>query len=409
VLFNTTIRENLYFANPNATENDMIAALKRARAWQFISRMEKGLDTNVGASGSSLSGGQKQRVAIARAFIKNPKILLLDEATSALDKNNERAIQEAIDEYRKHVHNLTIVVIAHRLSTIQDSDNILVIKDGVLREEGNHQYLLENFPDGIYAGFSAKQAKAEEAIADAEPQADIDVVDEKPVLSRKGSLNSNKSGDKKELFLSKEETEKLDLADGADKIRDEENAKLKELANKDGLIWRTLVMNDPFWYTYVGVAAALIGGSAMPTFAIQFSKIMGYLTIPFNAIPYVYADEIEPGQSGKDFVREEMVKVVIWIVGIAAVLFVGVYFRTYAFGIMGNNVTWHVRQQLYKSIMEKHMGWFDERDHASSVLTTAMAEDTTKLNEVGSTTSSALAGASGALVAGTCIALSFNW
>lgn len=190
---------------------------------------------------------------------------------------------------------------------------------------------------------------------------------------------------------------------------DDDIEKYKAEANKDGLIWRTLELNQPFWYTYLGVVAALLSGSAMPVFSVQFSKIMGYLTIPFEAIPWVYPDVIKPDQTGKEFVREQMVFVVIWIVCIAAVLFVGVYLRTYAFGFMGNNVTWHIRQKLYRSIMEKHMGWFDERDHASSVLTTAMAEDTTKLNEVGSTTSSALAGATGAMVSGTFIALYFNW
>lgn len=100
--------------------------------------MEKGLDTNIGGTGGQLSGGQKQRVAIARAFLKKPRILLLDEATSALDKKNELAVQEAIDNYRKSTGNITIVVIAHRLSTIIDADKIVVLKNGVLVEMGNH-------------------------------------------------------------------------------------------------------------------------------------------------------------------------------------------------------------------------------------------------------------------------------
>jgi ABC-type multidrug transport system fused ATPase/permease subunit len=101
--------------------------------------MKSGIETMVGGVGGSLSGGQKQRIAIARAFLKKPKILLLDEATSALDKINEKLIQDAIDRYRKQVGGISIIVIAHRLSTIQDADNILVIKDGVLTEQGTHQ------------------------------------------------------------------------------------------------------------------------------------------------------------------------------------------------------------------------------------------------------------------------------
>ena len=106
--------------------------------------------------GGQLSGGQKQRIAIARAFIKKPKILLLDEATSALDKKNEQIVQDAIDRYRKTTGNITIIVIAHRLSTIRDSDNILVLKNSILIEQGNHEDLLKNYPDGTYASFCEK-------------------------------------------------------------------------------------------------------------------------------------------------------------------------------------------------------------------------------------------------------------
>jgi len=91
-MFNTSIKENLLFARPEATEEEMIQALKDANAWSFIEDMENGLNTNIGGTGGQLSGGQKQRVAIARAFLKKPRILLLDEATSALDKKNELAV-----------------------------------------------------------------------------------------------------------------------------------------------------------------------------------------------------------------------------------------------------------------------------------------------------------------------------
>jgi len=101
VLFNATIRENMHFAVPGASDEDIREALVAANAWTFIQKMSTGLDTIVGGTGGSLSGGQKQRVAIARAFLKKPKILLLDEATSALDKVNEKIVQDAIDNYRK--------------------------------------------------------------------------------------------------------------------------------------------------------------------------------------------------------------------------------------------------------------------------------------------------------------------
>lgn len=120
--------------------------------------MSKGLDTLVGGSAGMLSGGQKQRIAIARAFIKKPRIILLDEATSALDKVNEKAIDDAIKNYRETQGNITIVVIAHRLSTIKDADKIVVINKGQLHEMGTHSSLLNDYPNGIYASFVAKQS-----------------------------------------------------------------------------------------------------------------------------------------------------------------------------------------------------------------------------------------------------------
>lgn len=153
----------MLFAKPDATDDEIKEALKAANAWGFIKTKmeEKGIETIVGSSGSMLSGGQKQRIAIARAFLKKPKILLFDEATSALDKVNEKAVQDAIDSYRKQIGNITIIIIAHRLSTIRDADKIIVLKNGSLIEQGNHQQLLDQYPDGVYTGFCKKQESAE--------------------------------------------------------------------------------------------------------------------------------------------------------------------------------------------------------------------------------------------------------
>jgi ABC-type multidrug transport system fused ATPase/permease subunit len=125
-----SIRENLFYGKPDATEEEIIEALKSANAWEFIvdKMKEHGVDTNVGNAGGQLSGGQKQRLAIARAFIKKPKILLLDEATSALDKKNEKEVQAAINKIKLELgDNITSIVIAHRLSTIMDADKIIVM------------------------------------------------------------------------------------------------------------------------------------------------------------------------------------------------------------------------------------------------------------------------------------------
>ena len=117
----------------------------------FLENREEGINLHVGQAGGQISGGQKQRVAIARAFIKHPKILIFDEATSALDKKNEEDVQKSINAIREKLQGVTTVVIAHRLSTIKHADKIVVLKNGVLTEMGNHDSLLRDYPTGIYA------------------------------------------------------------------------------------------------------------------------------------------------------------------------------------------------------------------------------------------------------------------
>nr|XP_046914963.1 mitochondrial potassium channel ATP-binding subunit-like isoform X2 [Dermatophagoides farinae] len=141
VLFCTTIKENIMFGNPNATDDEVIAAAKIANAHDFIIEFPHGYDTIVGQQGTALSGGQRQRIAIARAIIKNPKILILDEATSALDSESELLVKEALKVIMK---DRTVLVIAHRLNTIEHCDHIVVLESGRIVEQGTHQQLLRN-------------------------------------------------------------------------------------------------------------------------------------------------------------------------------------------------------------------------------------------------------------------------
>ena len=145
ILFSDSVKENILMGNPNATDEEVIAAAKAANAHDFIVGLPEGYDTKVGERGVKLSGGQKQRIAIARVFLKNPPILVLDEATSALDLESEALIQDSLDRL---AHDRTTIIIAHRLSTITHADNIFVIDHGELVEQGTHDELIAK--QGVY-------------------------------------------------------------------------------------------------------------------------------------------------------------------------------------------------------------------------------------------------------------------
>ena len=147
-MFAGSIRENIAYGKPGATDEEIILAAKRANIHDFIESLPDGYDTYVGERGARLSGGQKQRISIARVFLKDPPILILDEATSALDNESERHIQESLEELAK---DRTTIVIAHRLSTIRNADEIIVLSDDGIVERGNHSQLMEK--NGLYASY----------------------------------------------------------------------------------------------------------------------------------------------------------------------------------------------------------------------------------------------------------------
>ena len=155
LLFSGTVRDNIRYAKPNATNAEVIAAARAANAHDFIMSLPQGYNTVVGEKGYSLSGGERQRVAIARALIHNPKILILDEATAALDTETEKLIQDAIDSMTE---NRTVFAIAHRLSTLRNADRLLVLDNGEVAECGTHAELLEK--QGIYYKLVMAQARA---------------------------------------------------------------------------------------------------------------------------------------------------------------------------------------------------------------------------------------------------------
>ena len=153
ILFGGTIKENIAYGKPDATDSEILNAAKQANAFNFIEGFPEKMETIVGERGIKLSGGQRQRIAIARALLKNPRILILDEATSSLDSESEKLVQEALEIL---MEGRTSIIIAHRLSTIRTADQILVLDDGKITEQGTHQELLE-LENGLYKNLSNLQ------------------------------------------------------------------------------------------------------------------------------------------------------------------------------------------------------------------------------------------------------------
>ncbi|MFJ8265324.1 ABC transporter ATP-binding protein [Peribacillus asahii] len=151
-LYSTSIKENIKMAKQDATDDEIMAAAKKAFAHEFILALPNGYDTEIGERGIKLSGGQKQRIAIARVLLKNPSLIILDEATSALDNESEQLVQASINQLSKEK---TVIMIAHRLSTIVNADTIFVVKNGEIVESGNHQYLMNQ--NGYYKELYSKQ------------------------------------------------------------------------------------------------------------------------------------------------------------------------------------------------------------------------------------------------------------
>ncbi|KAL9673102.1 hypothetical protein QQ045_029355 [Rhodiola kirilowii] len=345
-LFATTIFENILYGKPDADVAEVEAAASAANAHSFISLLPHGYNTQVGERGVQLSGGQKQRIAIARAMLKNPKILLLDEATSALDAGSESLVQEALDRL---MVGRTTVVVAHRLSTIRNVDSIAVIQQGQVVETGTHEELISR------AGAYASLIRFQEIVRNREFSS--------ASTHRSRSSRLSHSLSTKSLSLRSGSLRNLSYqystnADGRIEMISSAETEKKNPAPR-GYFFRLLKLNAPEWaYSIMGAIGSVLAGFIGPIFAIVMSNMIEV---------FYYKDPNNMERKTKEYVF-------IYIgTGIYAVI--AYLIQHYFFSIMGENLTTRVRRMMLAAILRNEVGWFDEEEQNSGLLTARLATD----------------------------------
>lgn len=360
VLFAMTIAENIAYGSKGVTREDVIQAAKQSNAHDFISALPDGYDTYVGEKGAQLSGGQKQRVAIARAIVRDPAILLLDEATSALDTESERIVQGSLDKLLS-MKRRTTMVIAHRLSTIQDADLIAVLSDGRVVEQGSHQQLMQN-PNGAYYNLVKHQVdhgiRKISIASETEEIEEIEDVEEKKTneieidatklsgahivpIERSPSIKSQKSG--------KQDKNKSVSEDG-------EEMYVVPISR----LWKMNAPEKPL--TAVGAFLSLISGSSFPLSAILISELI-----------YVfYEPDIE-------VMRSNARRYGIYYLLISLSSFVSEGGKVATFNVVAQKLTKRIRSQLFGSLINQEIAFYDEKKHSTGALTSHLSTDASSI------------------------------
>ena len=397
-LFATSIRENILFGKPDATEDEIVAAAKSANAHRFISALPDGYDTHVGEKGVQMSGGQKQRIAIARAILKNPRVLLLDEATSALDAESERVVQDALDRL---MVGRTTVVVAHRLSTIRNADVIAVVKQGAVIERGDHESLIRK--KGAYAALVQMQGAVEAENGKNGNLGGSLPGDTTKALSQhfgyfgrtagQGVLELAKEGQEVAQALThavrRTSSHEVAAVESGDSFALESTietspSKTKKLRRRrwwarseappatsaapadgdDGPAVdkkRIALLNKPEMPAAItGIIGSVGMGMVMPSFSIVFSTMIGFF--------YQYA--LEPSKLQSEASKYAGVFVAI---GFGALL--SAIIQNYSFNYMGQRLGRRVRVLTMQALLRQEVGFFDQEKNSSGVLTSKLTTD----------------------------------
>ena len=354
VMFPGTIYENIALGKSSGTDGEkvtreeVIAASKAACCHDFIEELPDGYDTFYSGASIQLSGGQMQRICIARAMVRNPSILLLDEATSALDTNSERQVQAAVENIRR-TKSCTTVTVAHRLSTIVHSDEIAVISDGGIAEQGTHRELLAL--DGIYTSLCESQGITKDSTFEentpGEPIGGVKYsVRQSMMKSMIRSLATKEGG-----MIEEEDVEAGDVPEESDETDPEE----EKLASKSRL-WE---LSRPEWgYIGMGGLGSIILGSLPPCEGILTAQIV---TTFYEAQP-------------EDMISRNSIYILNFLtLGAGALL--GNIMSGIGFSVSGYRLTRRMRQSVFEAMVRRDMGWFDFPEHSTGELTTRLEAD----------------------------------
>ncbi|KAM3147561.1 hypothetical protein pb186bvf_000368 [Paramecium bursaria] len=412
VLFATSIRENLRYGKTDATEDEMIEALKKVNAWDFVSKMDKQLETYVGIGGSQLSGGQKQRIAIARAILKKPQVLLLDEATSALDRTNEKLIQSTLDEVSQ---GITTIVIAHRLRTIQNADIIYVIDKGQVVEKGTHQELINLH--GKYESLALSQIKNQEEDVGQEEldQSPNEPIPEAAKHEQGSQFKPNMLENKNIVITAKEEINKfkqieahkvikghLTQDNNRNKVAQDEEAQLnKSKQPPDAQMGRLFEYNkDERCYFVIGMIAALCNGCVFPIFSLFLARIIAVLVQlgSSTASDSQFADaQDEANRIGLYF----------FFIGLASVILWGI--QNFFLTIVGEQLTLKLRQATYRKLLRMPISYFDLPKNNAGTLTSRLSVDCKLIQGLTSTILGINLQNIGSMICGLVIAFEASW
>mgnify|MGYP000879381875 CR=1 FL=1 len=444
VLFSRTIKENLLLAKPDATDEELWEALRKANAEDFVRAFKDGLDTHVGSTGTTISGGQKQRIAIARVILKNPSILLLDEATSALDRKNEHEIQKTLDDIAE---GRTSIVIAHRLTTIQNADRIFVFDKGVIVEQGTHEELIQqgnvyyhlqkgqisNKKDEKQKPVAIEDKKIEIKLENNYTEIPLNKIDNgkddpnhpnpialkgnaKLVTSPKESLEpkspgandpeSNGGNDPKSPTYNEPKSPASDepksgggpdaKPPAAKDATEDPFAGMSEAEKKKlqrGLTKRLFEMNKPErGIYYLAVLLCLVDATIFPLIGLILAHTLKVISLPDDP----------------DFRKNaNLYSLAFFLLGFASIFTYG--FKQTLLGAVGQRLTERMRTTVFDKMLRMHIGWFDEPKNLPGILTTRLAVDAQSVNTLTAQSQAAVYQGLSSIIAGLCISFTGSW